>query len=396
MNNLNGIKLAWFINGSEGFGISSITVAMAKELRSSGTKISFIAAQRGSLYSIIEANGFSIQCLDVTVNAYYKGSSRQLLKSLIKIYKQDRRIKHGLEKIIHQEYFDCIILGYANMLLPFSMAKTKYKRTTKYFLMHNVISDNYFLSLNKLLYQISCRLFRIKIIANSHYTASTIKGFGIRPYVLHLGIDESRFSEVNLRPQKRASFNIGSNDLVFGVFARFGYDKGQHLVIEGFSKLVYENENLPLKLLLIGADKKDGYYKNCIKRIIDNQLEEKIIIVDKVSDIQNYYALADVIINSRTDPEPFGLTVIEAMYMKKPVIAFHLGGPSETILEDETGWLVEFSSEEGYYDAMKKAIRNKDRWEKVGNSGHAQVKENFTTPTIAQKLYNIIARSNEK
>jgi glycosyltransferase involved in cell wall biosynthesis len=42
----------------------------------------------------------------------------------------------------------------------------------------------------------------------------------------------------------------------------------------------------------------------------------------------------------RWQPEPFGRVVLEAQAMARPVVATNMGGPQETVVPNETGWLV--------------------------------------------------------
>src|SRR5690606_37283611 len=105
--------------------------------------------------------------------------------------------------------------------------------------------------------------------------------------------------------------------------------------------------------LFVGVDRSTDFFKKCEFKVRELDIVENVIFLDTVSDIQNYYSLTDVIINSRRDAEPFGLTVIESMMMKKPVLALDKGGPIETIIDGQTGWLVSEGNVNGYFNGMK-------------------------------------------
>ena len=47
--------------------------------------------------------------------------------------------------------------------------------------MHYSISNNYPFNINKRLYQILLKFGKIEVYANSHYTASTLSGYGLEP-----------------------------------------------------------------------------------------------------------------------------------------------------------------------------------------------------------------------
>ena len=49
----------------------------------------------------------------------------------------------------------------------------------------------------------------------------------------------------------------------------------------------------------------------------------------------------DVVVHSSIQPEPFGMVNLEAMFMKKPVVATNMGGPTEIFNDGEDGILIE-------------------------------------------------------
>ena len=51
------------------------------------------------------------------------------------------------------------------------------------------------------------------------------------------------------------------------------------------------------------------------------------------------YAVSDVVVSTSIVPETFGRTISEANAMNRIVVAFNHGGPSEIILDGQTGFL---------------------------------------------------------
>src|SRR5690606_1639192 len=109
-----------------------------------------------------------------------------------------------------------------------------------------------------------------------------------------------------------------------------------------------------------------------------------------VSNIEDYYSLVDVMVNSRRDAEPFGLTVVEAMLMMKPLIALKLGGPSETIIDGVTGWLIEESTPEAYFLGMVAAFEKRNQWSQIGKNGRKHALNNFTSEIFYDNLLTIL------
>lgn len=76
--------------------------------------------------------------------------------------------------------------------------------------------------------------------------------------------------------------------------------------------------------------------------------------------------------------EGFGLTVTEALWKKKPVIASAVGGIPMQVIHKVTGALVH--SIEGTAYQIRFLLSNPDFAQMLGENGHAHVKENFLLP----------------
>ena len=58
-----------------------------------------------------------------------------------------------------------------------------------------------------------------------------------------------------------------------------------------------------------------------------------------MDEIPGWLACADIVVHPTTGPEPFGMSVVEAMAMSKPVVASAHGGPCEIIRDGVDGML---------------------------------------------------------
>ena len=82
--------------------------------------------------------------------------------------------------------------------------------------------------------------------------------------------------------------------------------------------------------------------------------------------------------------EHFGIVPLEAMALGKPVIADNTGGPRESIIPGETGYLCD--NWESYGDAMIDLIEKPQQGEKYGQKGMKRVEEVFSFTTFAKQL----------
>jgi alpha-1,3/alpha-1,6-mannosyltransferase len=84
--------------------------------------------------------------------------------------------------------------------------------------------------------------------------------------------------------------------------------------------------------------------------------------------------------------EHFGIVPIEAMYNELPVIAVNNGGPTETVVNGETGFLCE-AQPSVFADAMEALVNSDHTLKKMlGTNGHSRVLSHFSFNAFASQL----------
>lgn len=86
--------------------------------------------------------------------------------------------------------------------------------------------------------------------------------------------------------------------------------------------------------------------------------------------------------------EHFGIVPVEAMRVGLPVLASNTGGPLETIVEGETGWLRDAHSDDEWTAVMDKALYGlspKDV-ERMAAAGKSRAQQEFSLTAMGDKL----------
>jgi len=81
--------------------------------------------------------------------------------------------------------------------------------------------------------------------------------------------------------------------------------------------------------------------------------------------------------------EPFGLVPVEAMLRETPVVASDHGGPSEIVVDGETGCLVDPYSPDTVADAIVRLYDDVDRLDAMGRKGRERAETNFSLAACA-------------
>ncbi len=206
------------------------------------------------------------------------------------------------------------------------------------------------------------------VIANSAFTAGAIRASadpGDRLMIIHRGADLDEFNPRQVSPDRAAALaarwdiELGRS-FVLLLPGRLTDWKGHRLAMEALRQMAgSENAGAgdDLRLIFAGdAQGRDGYAASLLRGVREQGLDRMIRFVGHCDDMPAAYALAGAVLSPSTRPEAFGRVAAEAGAMERVAIAAAHGGACETIVDGETGFLVEPGSAEALRAAIEKAI----------------------------------------
>lgn len=142
----------------------------------------------------------------------------------------------------------------------------------------------------------------------------------------------------------RTNLGLGKSDIVFGFCGRFCNDKGIPELVDAFKMFQRKHANLNTKLLLIGVMDERDILPKATKDAIQNSKDIVVTGWIKRCDIPHYYSLLDVFVFP-SHREGFGMCILEASSMEKPILVSRSHGCVDAIVEHETGEYIELSAE---------------------------------------------------
>lgn len=133
----------------------------------------------------------------------------------------------------------------------------------------------------------------------------------------------------------RAALGLPEGPLV-GVFSRLAKWKGQHVVLEALG------ETPGVHAVFAGSALfgEDAYARELHDRVRDLGLDGRATFLGQRGDVADLMAAVDCVVHPSIHPEPFGLTLVEAMFAGTPVIATDAGAAREILEDGRAGRLV--------------------------------------------------------
>jgi glycosyltransferase involved in cell wall biosynthesis len=236
--------------------------------------------------------------------------------------------------------------------------------------------------------------FSSAIVAVSHAVAAQFHEG--RAEVIHDGYLTTAFDRAELQPgEVRKQHGLG-DALVVGCVGRIKMRrKGQDFLVA--AARVLKTRGLSIKYLIVGSVHPDNleHLDRLHELIKANDLEKDVILAGEIADPLPAFAAMDVFVLPSCDPEPFGNVILEAMGMRKPVIATALGGSPEMVKEGISGFLVEPNNAEQLADRIHCFYRDREAGRRMGEAGRQRLETQFgLMATTAQEmdLYDRILR----
>ena len=209
------------------------------------------------------------------------------------------------------------------------------------------------------------------------YTSQTDRradGRPLRSHVVPLGIDLERFA------QGRAILD----GRIVGNVARLAEQKGQRDLIAAAPHVLERHPDV--RFVVAG----DGELRGELERLA-TPLGDRFAFLGAREDVPDLLASFDVFaFPSRF--EGLCLAVIEAQAAGVPVVATPVGGIRETVVDGETGWLVEPRDVDALAERISWCLEHGDEARRVAAEAQRRVRERFSTERMVAEtlaLYGI-------
>lgn len=200
------------------------------------------------------------------------------------------------------------------------------------------------------------------------------------------GVELAAFDPDGLpSPQEsRRRLGLPEDGPLVGIFGRLQRWKGMHVLVAAMPSVLAAVPDA--RAVIVGAEHvlEPDYERALRAQITRLGLEERVMMAGFQKDVPQWMQAADVIVHA-SDREPFGLVVIEAMAVGKPVIATDEAGPGEIVTDGENGLLVRFGDAAGLAAAVLRCLEDPRRAAAMGRAARLRARR-FSTVTYAAEF----------
>ena len=237
------------------------------------------------------------------------------------------------------------------------------------------------------------------IIGVSEFVANSAITIGCQPErVYHAlnSLDASRWDYHTDGNPIRQAFHIPPDALVFAIVGRVGPWKGPELVLKALAQI---KDRIPdFRFMVVGEDAPNpltassSYVADLQAKARELGLSQQVIFTGPRTDIPAILAACDLYTMPALE-EGFCLAILEAMAMKKAVVALDSGGPREFVEHGKSGLLSQPDDVEQLAENILTLVNNTTLRQRMGEYARQRVDEYFNPQRLAndvEQIYRLV------
>jgi glycosyltransferase involved in cell wall biosynthesis len=187
-----------------------------------------------------------------------------------------------------------------------------------------------------------------------------------------------------------APLRLASDALVVGIVGRLQPWKGQDRLLA--AQAILRERGQTLQTVIVGGDAYglSSEYADSLPAIAARLgLGDAVTMTGQVADAGRYIDRMDILVNA-SDPEPFGIVLLEAMARGVAVVAVDSGGPAEFIENRLTGVLARSGRPEDLADALEPLLASAPLRASIANAGRERFQREFTDVAMRKRFFGAL------
>ncbi len=208
-------------------------------------------------------------------------------------------------------------------------------------------------------------------------------------YVLYNGVDIKKF--IYPKTDFRNDYNISEKTFLLGSVGNFRCEKDQLTICKALPKIFNTIPNL--KFVFVGGpiNRDYKYFNLCKMYCTQNNLNEKVIFMDKVVDISPILNQINLFISSSVK-ESFGIAAVEAMMIGIPCILSDIPPHLEISLNGNYASIFKSKNENDLAEKVIDLVMDPRKRDNFGVEGRHWAVKNFSIENYIQRLKELYSK----
>jgi glycosyltransferase involved in cell wall biosynthesis len=184
-----------------------------------------------------------------------------------------------------------------------------------------------------------------------------------------------------------AAIELPAGVPVVGIVGRLEPWKGQDRLLR--AQALLRARGSELHCLIVGGDAWElspDYAASLPRLVAELGLEGHVTMTGQVPDAGPYMERMDVLVNA-SDPEPFGIVLLEGMARGVAVLAVDSGGPSEFIANMQTGVLAPSGEPGALADALETLVGSPELRARLAAAGRESFLRDYTDAAMRERVF---------
>lgn len=175
-----------------------------------------------------------------------------------------------------------------------------------------------------------------------------------------------------------AELSLPKDTFLLAYFGTLNARKRPLEFVRAVAEVIKAQPGCPVHGLIFGKDELETTHfdKQCAAEGRELGIEGQLHMMGHRSPAAQYMSAVDALLVT-AHSEPFGRTLIEAMYYGTPVIATRHGGNIEAIEDGVTGFLVDPDPPEAFVEPVLTLIRDPAQYARIAGAAHSYARENY-------------------
>lgn len=187
-----------------------------------------------------------------------------------------------------------------------------------------------------------------------------------------------------------------SDPMVVGLVATYAMWKGQDIFLRAAAEVIHQKNISNIRFRIVGGPIYDTHQSQFSRQQLEQLAGDLAIgghveFVDFQPDPLEAYRAMDIVVHASTRPEPFGLTIAEAMSCGRAVIISNAGGAAELFTDGEDAVGVPPGDAAALADTIAKLATDPPLRRALGDNARRTAVERFAMMRLGRQLNDLYA-----